>query len=98
MSRKTWALLLALFALAALAVPFFGYSLPFCTGGFDGQVSAECVARWEAAMPVFPQRFVHLLGVPVSAVVSFLILTGIALLFDVARRTRRRHSRDMARR
>jgi hypothetical protein len=93
MRRKTWALLLALFALAALAVPFLGYSVPFCTGGFQGQVSAECVARWEGAMPVFPQRFVHLLGVPMAAMVSFLALTGITLVFDLARRSRRRHSR-----
>ena len=88
MSRKTWALLLALFALVALAVPFLGYSLPYCTGGLGGQVSAECVARWEAEMPLFPQRYVYLLGVPMSAVVSFVALTGIALVFDVARRSR----------
>ena len=90
MSCKTWALLFALFALAALAVPFLGYSLPFCTGGFDGHVSAECMARWEAEMPAFPQRFVYLLGVPMSAVASFLALTGIALVVDVTRRSRRK--------
>jgi hypothetical protein len=90
MNRKTWALLLALFALVALAVPFVGYSLPPCLGNAEGQVSAECIARWEDAMPLFPQRFVERLGVPLSAVVSFLALTGTTLVVDAARRSRRR--------
>jgi hypothetical protein len=98
MSRTKWAVLLALFALAALAVPFLGYSRPFCTGGVDLEVSKVCMAEWEALMPAFPQRFVYLLGVPMSAVVIFLVLTGIALVVDMARRSRRKPSRDIARR
>lgn len=89
MTRKTWALLVVIYAAAAVAVPLVGYSLPFCTGGISGTVSAECVARWEAAMPLFPERFVYLLGVPMSAVVSFLALTGMTLVVHVARVSRR---------
>ena len=83
-------LLVGLFGVVAIAVPFVGYSMPFCSGGVDGQMSAECVARWEAAMPPFPQRFVAVLGVPMSAVVSFLALTAIAVAIDLARRLSRR--------
>jgi hypothetical protein len=89
MSRTTWAILLALYGLVALAIPLVGYSLPRCFGNAEGYVSADCMARWEAAMPLFPERFVYLLGVPMSAVTSFLALTGITLLVDVARRFRR---------
>jgi hypothetical protein len=71
-----------------------GYSLPPCLGNADGQVSADCIARWEAAMPVFPDRFVYLLGVPMSAVVTLIALIGITLVFDVARRALRSSSSD----
>ena len=99
MSRNTWATLLILFGLISLAIPVVGYSLPPCFGRVpDGQISAECMAQWQAAMPVFPQRFVYVLGVPMSVVVSFLALTGIALVVDVARRSRQRSSSDIARR
>jgi hypothetical protein len=99
MSRTTWATLLILFGLHSLAIPFVGYSLPPCFGRVpDGQISAECMAQWQAAMPLFPQRFVYVLGVPMSVVVSFLALTGLALVVDVARRSRQRSSSDIARR
>jgi hypothetical protein len=99
MSRTTWARLLILFALISLAIPFVGYSLPPCFGRVpDGQISAECMAQWRAAMPVFPQRFVYVLGSPMSVVVGFLGLTGIALVADVTLRSRQRSSRDTARR
>jgi len=90
MRPRTWVLLLAIFGVAAIAVPFLGYSLPFCTGGIDGQVGAECMAEWEAAMPVFPQRFVYVLGRPMSAAVTFLALTAIAIAVYLARRLGRR--------
>lgn len=98
MSRTTWAILLALYALVALAIPLVGYSLPPCFGNAEGHVSAECMGRWEAAMPVFPQRFVYVLGVPMSAVVSFLSLTGMTLVIDVARRFRSGRTSDIHRR
>jgi len=86
-------MLLILFGLISLAIPFVGYSLPPCFGRVpDGQISPECIAQWQAAMPVFPQRFVYVLGVPMSVVVSFLALTGIALMVDVARRSRQSSS------
>ena len=88
-SRRKWAILLALYALVALAVPFVGYSLPPCFGDLEGHISAECMARWEAAMPMFPQRFVYVLGVPMSTTVTFLALTGMTLVVDVAWRFRR---------
>lgn len=97
MSRTTWAILLAIYGVVALAIPFVGYSLPFCSGGIAGRMSAECVAQWEAALPLFPQRFVYLLGVPMSGVVSLLALIGVTLIFDLARRYRRRSSRAIAR-
>ena len=90
MSRTTWVILLALYALVALAVPLVGYSLPPCLGNSEGHISADCLAHWEAAMPVFPQRFVYLLGVPMSAVVTFLALAGGTLVYGWARRRRRR--------
>lgn len=99
MSRTTWATLLIVFGLISLAIPFVGYSLPPCFGRIpDGQISGECLAQWQASMPLFPQRFVYVLGVPTSVVVSFLALTGIVLVVDVARRSRQRSSRDIARR
>jgi hypothetical protein len=99
MSRTSWAPLLILFGLISLAIPFVGYSLPPCFGRVpDGQISAECMAQWQAAMPLFPQRFVYVFGAPMSAVVSFLALTGIALVVDLTRRSRQRSSRDIARR
>ena len=89
-------MLLILFGLISLAIPFVGYSLPGCFGSVpDGKVSAECLAKWQAAMPLFPQRYVYVLGVPVSVVVSFLALTGIALVVDVARRSRQGFSSDI---
>jgi hypothetical protein len=95
MSRNTWATLLMLFGFISLAVPFVGYALPPCFGTVpDGQISAECMAQWQAAMPLFPQRFVYVLGVPISVVVSFVALTGIALVVHVARRSRQRPSSD----
>ena len=90
MNRTTWAVLLSLYGLVALAVPFLGYSLPPCFGNAEGQISAECMARWEAAMPLFPERLVYVLGVPTSALVTFLTLTGMTLVIDVSRRSRRR--------
>jgi hypothetical protein len=99
MSRTTWATLLVLFGLISVAIPFVGYSLPPCFGRVpDGQISAECMAQWQSAMPLFPQRFVYVLGVPMSAVVSFLALTGIALAVALTRRSRQRPSRDIAQR
>ena len=99
MSRTTWATLLVLFGLISLAIPFVGYSLPHCFGRVpDGQISAECMAQWQATMPLFPQRFVYVLGVPTSVVVGFLALTGIALVVDWTRRSRQRSSSDIARR
>jgi hypothetical protein len=98
MSRTTWAALLVVFGLISLAIPLIGYSLPPCFGRVpDGQISAECMAEWQAAMPLFPERFVYVLGVPGSVVVSFLALTAIALVVDVARRSRQRSSREIAR-
>ena len=97
MSRTTWATLLILFALISLAIPFVGYSLPSCFGRVpDGKISAECMAQWQAEMPLFPERFVYVLGVPMSVVVSFIALTGIALVVDAARRSRQRSSSDIA--
>lgn len=90
MSRTTWVVLLALCGLVALAVPLVGYSLPPCLGNFEGHISPECMAHWESAMPLFPQRFVYLLGVPMSAVVTFLALAGGVLVYGWARRRRRR--------
>ena len=98
MKRTTWAILLPIYGLVALAIPGVGYSRPFCSAPAGGRVSAECMAQWEAAMPLFPQGFVYLLGVPMSGVVSLLALVGITLIFDLARRYRRRSSRDIARR
>ena len=96
MSRTTWATLLILFGLMSLAIPFVGYSLPPCFGRVpDGQISAECMAQWQAAMPLFPERFVYVLGVPLSVVVSFLALTGIAFAVDVTRRSRQRSPRGI---
>jgi len=93
MSRTTWAALIIAFGIIALAIPFVGFSLPPCFGRVpDGQVSAECMAQWEAAMPLFPQRFVYVMGVPGSAAVSFLGLIGIALAVAVTRRSRQRSS------
>jgi len=90
MSWTRWAILLALYGLVALAIPLVGYSLPPCFGNAEGHISAGCVAHWEAAMPVFPQRFVYQLGVAMSAVISLLGLTGITVVLDLARRSRRR--------
>jgi hypothetical protein len=90
MSRTAWAILLVVYAAVAVAIPIVGYSLPPCFGNAEGHISPECMAQWEAAMPLFPQRFVYLLGVPMSALVSFLALTGMTLIVDVTRRFRRR--------
>ena len=90
MSRTTWAILLVLYAAVAVAIPFVGYSLPPCFGNAEGQVSPECVTQWQTAMPLFPDRFVYTLGVPMSGLVSFLALTGITLAVDLARRAGRK--------
>lgn len=88
MSRTTWAILLVFYAVVAVAIPFVGYSLPPCFGNAEGHISPECMAGWQAAMPLFPQRFVYVLGVPMSAVVTFAALTGMTLAIDAARRSR----------
>jgi hypothetical protein len=90
MTRRTWILLLALYTAVAAAVPLVGYSLPPCFGNAQGQVSAECLAQWEAALPLFPHRLVAVLGVPVSALVTFYTLAGLTLIVDVVRRIRGR--------
>jgi hypothetical protein len=88
-SNVKWVLLLGLFGCVALAVAFVGYSIPPCFGDSTGHASAECMARWESTMPIFPDGFVHALGVPLSAAVTFLVLTGGALLVTYVRRRSR---------
>lgn len=89
MTRRTWAGLLALFALIGLAVPFLGTSVPSCFAPAGGQVSAECLANWEAGRSA-AERFVEAVGVPGSTLLTFVVLVGITLLVD---RTLRRRSR-----
>lgn len=89
MRRRTLLRLLGLCALVAVAVPLVGYSVPSCFAPAGGQVSAECISRWEAGMSPFPDRFVYVLGAPMSAIVTFLVLAGGALVFMTLRRTRR---------
>lgn len=89
MTRTTWAVLLALYALAALVVPVVGFSLPPCLGNAEGHLSAGCMAQWEASMPLLPQRFVEVLGVPQAAVVTFLALAGTTVVVDAVRRVRK---------
>lgn len=95
MRWTTWAKLLALYVLVAVAVPFVGYSLPPCFGNAEGVISPACMIPWEAAMPLFPERFVYVLGAPMSGVVTFLALTGATLVVDLARRFRARRSSDL---
>jgi hypothetical protein len=89
MTRWTWALLLALYGVVGLAVPFVGYSLPMCLGNAAGQMSPACVVEWQATMPLFPQRVVYVLGVPMSAAVTFFASAAVTLVFDLAQRLRR---------
>lgn len=89
MSRTKSVLLLGADVVAALLVPFFGYSLPPCLGNAAGQVSADCVAGWEATMPLVPNRFVEVLGVPASVGVTFLLLAGVNVLIVALRQPRR---------
>jgi hypothetical protein len=92
MSHLKRFLLFGLFGVVAVAVAFAGYSIPPCFGDSTGHISAECMARWESTMPSFPNGFVSALGVPLSAAVTFLVLTAGALLaWFVRRRAARRH-------
>jgi hypothetical protein len=92
MSRTQLLLVLGAEVVAALLVPVFGYSVPPCVGNAAGQVSADCVAGWEATMPLVPNRFVEVLGVPASVAVTFLVLAGVTLLIVGLRRRRRREA------
>ena len=100
MSRRTWAWVLALYLLAALIVPFLGTSVPSCFGSPSpdgGQVSQTCLAAWEAGKSL-PERFVDAVGVPASAVLTFVALLGLTLAVDMARRSLGRRPSDIARR
>ena len=88
MTRRTWVVLLAVYIVVAVAVPFVGFSVPFCSGGISGHVSAECLAKWEAGQALFPDRLVALLGPIPAAVVTFLTLTGVSLVIHMVRRRR----------
>jgi hypothetical protein len=101
MTRRTWAKLLALYALAALVVPFLGTSVPSCfgrPGPGGGQMSPACIAAWEAGRSLFPDRFVEAVGAPASAVLTFLALVAVTLAVDLARRRLGHRPRDIQRR
>src|SRR5689334_6647400 len=99
MSRTTWSALLALFGVYSLAVPLVGYSVPPCLGRLpDGGTSPECIAQWQASMPLFPERLVYALGVPLSVVVIFAAMVGVTLVVHLARRRRSDSSHDIPRR
>lgn len=87
MTRERWSVLLALYALAALAVVFLGTSVPACFGDAAGQMSADCVARWEAGRSLI-ERFVEALGWPAAAALTFFGLTAATLIVDLGRRRR----------
>lgn len=93
-----WVLLLGLFGIVALAVAFVGYSIPPCFGDSTGNISAECMTRWESTMPAFPNGFVHALGVPLSAAVTFLVLAAGAAIVRFVQRGAARSPRDIAKR
>jgi hypothetical protein len=86
-------MLLALYALAALAVMFLGPQVPPCFGDAQGQVSEGCLAQWQAERSLFPDRLVDVVGAPLAAGLTFLGLTCATLLVDFARRTHSRQPR-----
>lgn len=93
MTGRSWAILLATHLILSAAVLFLGGTLPPCLGDATGQVSAGCLATWEAGRLLFPDRFTEALGGPVPAsAVTFLTLTGVTMLIDVAYRWRRRRA------
>jgi hypothetical protein len=60
-------------------------------------VSQACLAEWEAGKSL-PERFVDAVGVPASAVLTFVALVGLTLAVDVARRRLERRPGDIKRR
>jgi hypothetical protein len=98
MTRTTWAVLLAIDAIAGLGVLFLGTSIPPCFGDASGHISAECLATWEAGRSLFPDRYAAALGGPIpAAAVTFLTLTGVTIVIDLARRRFRRRASDIPR-
>ena len=97
MKPSRWAGVFAVYGLVALAVPFFGYSVPGCFAPAGGQVGEECIRRWQAGMALFPDRLVYSLGGPMAAAVTFLVLAGGTLLLIAVRR-RVVRARDIQRR
>jgi dolichol kinase len=89
MTRKTWALLVAIYGVAAIAVLLLGAALPPCFGNAQGQVSPECIANWEAGRWL-PSRLIDNFGAPLGAALTFAALTCGTLVVDLVRRRRSR--------
>ena len=93
MKRTTWAVLLALFAIVAIAVLFLGTAVPPCFGNAQGVVSPDCIASWEAGRWL-PSRLIEDFGAPSAAALTFVALTCGTLIVDLVRRRRKRPTSD----
>jgi hypothetical protein len=95
MMRKTWALLVAIYGVAAIAVLFLGTAVPPCFGNAQGQVSPERIANWEAGRWL-SSRLVDDFGAPLGASLTFAALTCGTLVVDLVRRWRSRGAVTLA--